>query len=60
MDQWTIDCLQKYVGEEVFTGMKPKPMLLIELDGAKENLKFQSKLIEKWLQQEALEFRKSR
>ena len=59
MDQWTIDCLQKYVGEEVFTGMKPKPMLLIELDGAKENLKFQSKLIEKWLQQEALEFRKA-
>ena len=39
--------------------MKPKPMLLIELDGAKENLKLQSNLIEKWLQQEALEFRKA-
>ena len=33
MDQWTIDCLQKYVGKEVFPGIEPHPMLLIEVDG---------------------------
>ena len=38
MDQWTIDCLQKYVGIEVFSGVEPKPMLLIELDGTTESL----------------------
>ena len=26
MDQWTIDCLQKYVGEEVFTGSNPNQL----------------------------------
>ena len=59
MDQWTIDCLQKYVGEEVFTGVQPRPMLLIELDGTKESLEPESLLIEKWLQEEAIEFRKA-
>ena len=37
MDQWTIDCLQKYVGTEVFAGIEPSPTLLIEL---MVNLKF--------------------
>ena len=59
MDQWTIDCLQKYVGEEVFTGVQHRPMLLIELDGTKESLEPESLLIEKWLQEEAIEFRKA-
>ena len=60
MDQWTIDCLQKYVGEEVFSGVEPKPMLLIELDGTKESLEPEAKLIEKWLSENAIEFQKSK
>ena len=53
MDQWTIDCLQKYVGEEVFSGVEPKPMLLIELDGSRESLESETKMIEDWLSQDA-------
>ena len=59
MDQWTIDCLQKYVGEEVFTGVEPKPMLLIELDGTKDSLVSEARKIENWLELEAVEFRKA-
>ena len=59
MDQWTIDCLQKYVGEEVFTGVEPKPMLLIELDGVKDSLVSEARKIENWLEGEAVEFRKA-
>ena len=59
MDQWTIDCLQKYVGEEVFTGVEPKPMLLIELDGTKDSLVSEARKIENWLEGEAVEFRKA-
>ena len=59
MDQWTIDCLQKYVGEEVFTGVEPKPMVLIELDGATESLNKEASLVEKWLKEETLNFRRA-
>ena len=57
MDQWTIDCLQKYVGEEVFTGVEPTPMVLIELDGAVETLAREASLVEKWLKEASLNFR---
>ena len=40
-------------------GVQPRPMLLIELDGTKESLEPESLLIEKWLQEEAIEFRKA-
>ena len=44
MDRWTIDCLQKYVGTEVFPGIEPHPMLLIEVDGNEHEVQEQSKL----------------
>ena len=59
MDQWTIDCLQKYVGVEVFRGVEPKPMLLIELDGTTESLEPEAKLIENWLSENAIGFRRA-
>lgn len=59
MDQWTIDCLQKYVGEEVFTGVEPKPMLLIELDGTKETVISEAIKTEEWLAKKAMNFRRA-
>ena len=59
MDQWTIDCLQKYVGEEVFPGVVPNPMLLIELDGSRESLESETKMIEDWLSQESVKYSKA-
>ena len=59
MDQWTIDCLQKYVGEEVFTGVKPTPMVLIELDGSGETLAREASLVENWLKEASLNFRRA-
>ena len=57
LDSWTIDCLQKYVGTEVFSGIEPHPMLLIELDGNERGVEEQSKLLESWLKDTALAFR---
>ena len=57
MDRWTIDCLQKYVGSEVFTGIEPHPMLLIEVDGNEHEVQEQSKLLEDWLAETALAHR---
>ena len=54
MDRWTIDCLQKYVGTEVFPGIEPHPMLLIEVDGNEQEVQDQSKLLENWLTDTAL------
>ena len=59
MDQWTIDCLQKYVGFEVFSGIEPKPMVLIELDGTAESVVQESSLVENWLKDQSLSFRKA-
>jgi glycolate oxidase len=59
MDQWTIDCLQKYVGEEVFTGVEPKPMILIELDGSKESITQDAILLEQWLKSDSLNYKRA-
>ena len=59
MDQWTIDCLQKYVGEEVFTGVEPKPMVLIELDGSKESLTQDAILVEQWLKSDSMNYKRA-
>jgi len=57
MDRWTIDCLQKYVATEVFSGIEPHPMLLIEVDGNEHEVQEQSKLLENWLMDTALAHR---
>ncbi|MGA0903855.1 MAG: FAD-binding oxidoreductase [Opitutales bacterium] len=57
LDQWTIDCLQKYVGTEVFPGVDPKPMLLIELDGSEREVEEHSIDLTQWMKSRALAFR---
>ena len=57
MDCWTIECLQKYVGKEIFTGVDSKPMLLIELDGPQEVLTRENELLSAWLEKNSLTFR---
>ena len=57
LDRWTIDCLQKYVGRDVFPGIAPHPMLLIELDGSESQLDEQTKELEDWLKKAALAYR---
>lgn len=57
MDQWTIDCLQKYVGAEVFAGINPSPTLLIELDGELEVLNRERYILDTWLKQHSLNHR---
>ncbi len=57
MDKWTINCLQKYVGKEVFKGLEPRPVLLIELDGSIAEISEQSILLGQWLKESALDYR---
>ena len=57
MDSWTINCLQEYIGEEVFTGVSPRPMLLVELDGSDSTLQEDSKRLVNWLKQNSTEYR---
>ena len=57
MDGWTINCLQEYVGEEVFTGISPRPMLLVELDGPDSALREDTEKLVRWLSQNSIEFR---
>ena len=57
MDSWTINCLQEYVGEEVFTGVSPRPMLLVELDGPDSALREDTEKLVRWLSQNSIEFR---
>jgi glycolate oxidase len=55
LDQWTIDCLQKYTGKEIFPGLGANPVLLIELDSPGTTLEKESGLLEDWLSEVALQ-----
>lgn len=55
LDQWTIDCLQKYTGKEIFPGLGANPVLLIELDSSGTTLETESELLENWLGEFALQ-----
>ena len=54
LDRWTIDCLQKYTGKEIFPGLGPHPVLLIELDSPGVTLEKESEVLEDWLAKVAL------
>ena len=55
LDQWTVDCLQKYTGKEIFPGLGANPVLLIELDSPGASLETESKILEDWLAEVALQ-----
>jgi glycolate oxidase len=55
LDQWTVDCLQKYTGKEIFPGLGANPVLLIELDSPGGSLETESKILEAWLAEVALQ-----
>jgi glycolate oxidase len=55
LDQWTVDCLQKYTGKEIFPGLGANPVLLIELDSPGASLDTESKILEDWLAEVALQ-----
>ena len=54
LDQWTVDCVQSFTGKEVFTGLSPHPVLLIELDGDPSQIEQESIPLKKWLDENAL------
>ena len=54
LDQWTVDCLQKYTGKEIFPGLGANPVLLIELDGPGASLESESEILKEWLRVTAL------
>ncbi|MEK9773081.1 MAG: FAD-linked oxidase C-terminal domain-containing protein [Opitutae bacterium] len=60
MDRWTIDCLQKYLGSEVFPSIGPQPMLLMELDGNEREVEEQSEALESWLKETSLAYRSAK
>ena len=47
------------MGEEVFTGVEPKPMILIELDGSRESLTKDAILLEQWLKSDSLNYKRA-
>jgi len=55
LDQWTVDCLQKYTGKEIFPGLGSNPVLLIELDSPGASLESESEILEGWLGEVALQ-----
>jgi glycolate oxidase len=55
LDQWTVDCLQKYTGKEIFPGLGANPVLLIELDSPGTSLETESKILEDWLAEFSLQ-----
>ena len=54
LDQWTVECVQSFTGKEVFTGLSPHPVLLIELDGDPSQIEQESIPLKKWLDENAL------
>jgi glycolate oxidase len=55
LDQWTVDCLQKYTGREIFPGLGANPVLLIELDGVGASLEADSEILKDWLEDVSLQ-----
>ncbi len=55
LDQWTVDCLQKYTGKEIFPGLGANPVLLIELDSPGASLESESEILKGWLREVALQ-----
>ena len=55
LDRWTVDCLQKYTGKEIFPGLGANPILLIELDSPGAALEIESESLVKWLRETALQ-----
>ena len=55
LDQWTVDCLQKYTGKEIFPGLGANPVLLIELDGVGASLEADSEILKNWLEDVSLQ-----
>ena len=55
LDRWTVDCLQKYTGKEIFPGLGANPVLLIELDSPGAALESESEILVKWLRETALQ-----
>jgi glycolate oxidase len=54
LDQWTVECVQSFTGKEVFAGMSPHPVLLIELDGDPSLIEKESTHLQDWLTESAL------
>ena len=57
MDQWTIEGLEKYVGHQVFNGVSPSPMLLVEIDGSNIETTRQAEVLSSWFQENAIAFK---
>jgi glycolate oxidase len=56
LDQWTVKCVQSFTGKEVFSGLDPHPVLLIELDGDPSLIEKESLKLISWLKETALCF----
>ena len=54
LDKWTVECVQSFTGKEVFPGMSPHPVLLIELDGDPSLIEKESAHLQDWLRESAL------
>ena len=54
LDQWTVKSVQSFTGKEVFSGIAPHPVLLIELDGDPDLIEKESVLLENWLNETAI------
>ena len=54
LDRWTVECVQSFTGREVFQGISPHPVLLIELDGDSSLIEKESHQLINWLKESAL------
>jgi len=54
LDQWTVESVQSFTGQEVFPGVSPHPILLIELDGDINSVNNEASMLEDWLNETAV------
>jgi len=54
LDQWTVDCVQKYTGKEVFSGLESHPVLLVELDSPDPLIEKETEILLDWFDEFAL------
>ena len=59
LDRWTVDSVQSFTGEEVFPGLSPNPVLLIELDGDSSSVENESVQLVDWLKNASQFYKKA-
>ena len=54
LDLWTVKCVQEFTGRDVFQGLEPHPVILIELDGDSSSVEKDAIELNAWLEENSV------